>query len=77
MIDRDQVKPQLFLHRDRWKMDLTLSLSFSLFLIRGKSFRVAYFSQRTRRKARTDEVRQVRKGRERERGRAEVRKKCK
>lgn len=49
-------------------MDLTLSLSFSLFLIRGKSFRVAYFSQRTRRKARTDEVRQVRKGRERERG---------
>lgn len=33
--------PQSFLHMERRKRDLTLSLSFSVFLIRGNFFRVA------------------------------------
>lgn len=36
-----------FLHMERWKSDLTLlSLSFSLFLIRGNIFREAFYQHR-------------------------------
>lgn len=42
---RVDVEPQSFLHMERRKRDLTLSLSFSLFLIRGNIFRVAILPQ--------------------------------
>lgn len=38
--------PQSFLHMDRRKRDLTLSLSFSLFLIRGNIFSAAVSQQK-------------------------------
>lgn len=38
----EDIAPKSFLHMERRKSDLTLSLSFSRFLIRGNIFSVAF-----------------------------------
>lgn len=40
-LETRRTRPESFLHMERRKRDLTLSLSFSLFLIRGNIFREA------------------------------------